>query len=67
MPQSLVRILGYWQNGYGAFSIGESGVAAAKRYISDQEQHHRTVSLQEEYRAFLRKYRIPFDGRYVWD
>ena len=24
----------YWQGGYGAFSIGESGVAALKRYIA---------------------------------
>ena len=57
----------HWQNGYGAFSIGESGIDSAKRYIAAQEGHHRTVSFQEEYRRFLRKYGIPFDERYVWD
>jgi REP element-mobilizing transposase RayT len=57
----------HWQNGYGAFSIGESGIAAAKRYIASQEEHHRQVSFQEEYRAFLKKYRISYDERYVWD
>jgi putative transposase len=45
----------YWQNGYGAFSIGESGVAALKSYIAAQKEHHRKTSFQEEYRAFLAK------------
>ncbi len=57
----------HWQNGYGAFSIGESGVASAKRYIASQEDHHGLVSFEDEYRAFLKKYRIPYDERYVWD
>jgi len=30
----------YWQNGFGAFSIGESGVAALKKYIAEQKAHH---------------------------
>jgi hypothetical protein len=31
----------YWQNGYGAFSISPSHVAALKRYILNQKEHHR--------------------------
>jgi len=57
----------YWQNGYGAFSIGESGVAALKSYIAGQKEHHRKTSFQDEYRAFMAKYRIDYDERYVWD
>jgi putative transposase len=57
----------YWQSGYGAFSIGESGVAALKTYIRDQKKHHRKLSFQDELRALLRKYNIPFDERYLWD
>jgi REP element-mobilizing transposase RayT len=57
----------YWQLGYGAFSIGESGVAALKRYIANQKEHHRTKTFQEEFRAFLQKYKIEYDERYVWD
>jgi len=56
-----------WQGGYGAFSIGQSGVAAARAYIARQEEHHRKVTFQEEFRAFLRKYGVEFDERYVWD
>jgi REP element-mobilizing transposase RayT len=57
----------YWQNGYRAFSIGESGVAALKQYIAKQKDHHQKTTFQEEYRAFLAKYRVEYDERYVWD
>jgi len=56
-----------WQGGYGAFSIGQSGVEAARRYIGRQEEHHRKVSFQDEFRAFLRKYGVAYDEGYVWD
>jgi putative transposase len=56
-----------WQAGYGAFSVGESQVTAVVRYIANQQEHHRKLTFQEEYRKFLEKYRVPFDERYVWD
>ena len=56
----------YWQKGYGSFSIGQSNVAALKTYIAAQKTHHRKISFQDEYRAFLKKYEIDFDERYVW-
>jgi putative transposase len=56
-----------WQAGYGAFSLGESGVPAARRYIEGQKEHHRKQTFQEEFRAFLVKYRIEYEERYVWD
>ncbi|MGH9427044.1 MAG: IS200/IS605 family transposase [Terriglobia bacterium] len=56
-----------WQNGYGAFSIGQSQVAAVKKYIAGQEEHHRRVSFQEEFRRFLERYQVKYDERYVWD
>jgi REP element-mobilizing transposase RayT len=57
----------YWQAGYGAFSVSQSGVTAVCRYIENQESHHRRLSFQDELRAFLRKYGIEYDERYVWD
>ena len=56
-----------WQNGYGAFSIGFSQIETVRRYIANQERHHRRVSFQDEFRAFLKRYEIEFDERYVWD
>jgi hypothetical protein len=57
----------YWQDGYGAFSIGESGVAGLKKYILGQKEHHRAVSFQDELRTFFRLYKMEYDERYVWD
>jgi len=57
----------HWQNGYGAFSIGQSQVAILKRYIARQKIHHQRVTFQDEYRKFLKSYGIDFDERYVWD
>jgi len=56
-----------WQNGYGAFSIGLSQLAAAKRYVANQERHHKRIGFQEEYRTFLDRYQVAYDERYVWD
>ena len=57
----------YWQRGYGAFSIGESQIEDVRRYIENQEEHHKTVSFQDEFRLFLKRYRIEYDEKYVWD
>jgi len=56
-----------WQAGYGAFSIGQSGVFDLKRYITNQKEHHRHRSFQDEYRALLKRYDVEFDERYIWD
>jgi putative transposase len=57
-----------WQDGYAAFSIGESGHEALAKYIRDQKEHHRGLSYEDEVRALVRKYKvIEFDERYAWD
>ena len=56
-----------WQAGYGAFSIGESQADTVIRYIQKQEEHHRTVTFQEEFRKFLERYKVAYDEQYVWD
>jgi REP element-mobilizing transposase RayT len=56
-----------WQNGYGAFSIGQSQLDDVVAYIGRQKEHHHRLTFQEEYREFLKKYRVEYDERYVWD
>lgn len=56
-----------WQRGYGAFSVGPSDLSALLLYIDNQVEHHKTRTFQDEYRAFLKKYGIEYDERYVWD
>jgi putative transposase len=55
----------YWQNGYGAFPIGESQVKTLKEYIQDQEEHHRKKSFKEEFREILNRYGVSYDERYL--
>ena len=57
----------YWQDGYGAFSINPSEVDAVIRYIANQHEYHQKITFQDEYRAFLKKYKMDFDERYLWD
>ena len=57
----------YWQSGYGAFSVSQSHVSKLRLYIEQQEQRHQTVSFQDEFRLFLKRYMIEYDERYVWD
>jgi REP element-mobilizing transposase RayT len=56
-----------WQSGYAAFSVSQSNADAVRQYITDQEEHHRTVSFEEEYVAFLKRHGIAYDERYVWE
>jgi putative transposase len=56
-----------WQAGYGAFSVSQSDLAEVIRYIENQEEHHKRVTFQDEYRALLKAYGIEYDERYVWD
>ena len=55
-----------WQDGYGAFSVSRSNAEAVTAYIARQEEHHRTVSFQEEFVAFLKRHEIEYDERYIW-
>jgi len=54
-----------WQEGYGAFTVSASQRAAVRRYIEDQEEHHRTRTFHEEYIELLRLSGVDFDSRYV--
>jgi len=55
-----------WQEGYGAFTVSASQIEGVKRYIAEQELHHRKRSFQDEYLQLLNKSRVVFDARFVW-
>jgi putative transposase len=57
----------YWQGGYGAFSVSQSDVDQVRTYVATQEEHHRKVSFQDEFRALCDRHGIEMDERYVWD
>ena len=57
----------YWQDGYGIFSVNPSEVDVVKNYIKNQKEHHNNMSFKDELRAYLKKYNVEYDERYVWD
>ncbi|MGI8544845.1 MAG: transposase [Aridibacter sp.] len=57
----------YWQDGYGAFSVGQTQIKDVKNYIAQQKIKHTRTDFKSEFRGFLQKYEMEFDERYVWD
>jgi len=55
-----------WQEGFGAFNVSVSNVPAVKRYVLNQEAHHKKMTFEQEYIAFLKKHQIPFDTKCVF-
>jgi REP-associated tyrosine transposase len=56
-----------WQGGYACFSVSESNLERVKKYIANQEEHHRKMSFQDELRTLFQKHALEWDERYVWD
>jgi REP element-mobilizing transposase RayT len=55
-----------WQEGYGAFSYAMSQIDDVIKYINNQEEHHKNRSFREEYLAFLQKFKVDYDERYIF-
>ena len=58
----LIRGKFEWQDDYFAVSISESVVDKVRKYIDNQEEHHRKISFKEEYDEFIKKYRFKYLG-----
>ena len=50
-----------WQEGYGAFSIGVSGIDDTVAYIENQAKHHGKTTFKEEFEAILRKHAMEYE------
>lgn len=57
----------YWQDGYGAFSLGQSQVPNVRTYLAKQKMHHQEVKFEDELVELLEKYGVEYDERYLWD
>ncbi|MBI1371916.1 MAG: IS200/IS605 family transposase [Phycisphaera sp.] len=56
-----------WQAGYAAFTVSRSSLDHVKAYIARQEEHHRRMTFEEEFIAFLDRHGVEYDPRYVLD
>lgn len=64
--RKLVRGKFEWQDGYGAFSYGKSQVKDIIKYIENQEEHHKIRTFREEYTAFLERFEVEYDEKYIF-
>jgi putative transposase len=55
-----------WQNGYLGVTVSPSQLERVKKYVLNQEEHHRRQTFQEEYLEMLKLSAIEYDERYVW-
>ncbi len=56
-----------WQDGFAAFSVGQTQVPMVKEYIANQKNKHGRQTFEDEMRMFYDKYGIEYDERYIWD
>ena len=65
--RKFVRGKFYWQEGFGAFSYSHSQLDAVVRYIENQEAHHAQKSFKDEYKSFLKNFRVEHDEKYLFE
>jgi len=55
-----------WHSGYGAFSVSYSSLEKVRRYVLDQEEHHRERTFQQEFIALLRRHELAHNEHFYW-
>jgi putative transposase len=56
-----------WQLGYAAFSYSRSQRHDVIQYIINQEQHHKKSTFKEEYLLLLKKFKVDYNLRYLFE
>ena len=54
-----------WQEGYAVFTVSWTHVGIVRKYIGDQEEHHRKTSLTEEVQPLLERNGVAYDPKYL--
>lgn len=63
--EKLTRTHFAWQQGYSAFSVSESQVDKVRKYIENQEEHHKKSSFMDELINLYKFHKIEFDEKYL--
>ncbi len=54
-----------WQEGYSAFTVSPPAREAVRKYIANQEEHHRQRTFREELIEMLEKAGVEYDPKYL--
>ncbi len=63
--EKMVKCKFAWQTGYACISYSQSHIEAAKRYIASQHEHHHNMTLEDEVKKMLERYRIEYNPEYI--
>lgn len=55
----------HWQEGYSAFTVSAPACPDVKRYIANQEEHHRKISFKDELVTMLERAGVEYDSKYL--
>ena len=55
-----------WQAGYGAFTYSFDAKDKLVEYIKNQEEHHKIISFEDEYRKIMEEFKILFNEKYLF-
>ncbi len=54
-----------WQDGYAAFTYTIKEKKRLVEYVKSQEEHHKTMTFEEELILLLNEHHIAYDERYL--
>lgn len=54
-----------WQEGYGAFTVSPTARSRVRKYIANQEEHHRKKAFRDELVDMLVKAGVKYEERYL--
>jgi len=54
-----------WQDGYAAFTVSATHLAAVHKYIAGQEEHHRKLNFRDELKQLLKKNGVKYDPKFL--
>jgi REP element-mobilizing transposase RayT len=54
-----------WQEGYAAFTVSATARLAVRKYIANQEEHHRAMSFRQEMIEMLARAAIEYDPTFL--
>ena len=55
-----------WQEGYGAFTHSKSQINNVVQYIHNQQEHHKRITFQDEYKKMLNDFGVEYDERFIF-
>ena len=54
-----------WQEGYAAFTVSPSANDSVRKYIANQEEHHRKYSFVDELKELLARAGVEYEEKYL--